>query len=175
MADTGVPGGTLRAHHGFLVTWGAAEEIGRRIAEVRATLGWWASRQGDAGGDEVGAGLGAALAALSELHDSAKAVEAALDAGGYEFDRHLRIIRGKRRPDRGDGSPVDRDDRLLEETIGEFYGELREDGQASGNTPGLRIQIRGRLARSLHPDLLSDAVIRSAVDRVLGREAPVRE
>ena len=175
MADAGAAGGALREHHAFLIRWGAAEEIGRRIAEVRATVSWWASRQGEAEGDDVAEGLGAALAALSELHDSAKAVEAALDAGGYEFDRHLRVIRRKRRLGRRDELPAGRGDRLLQETIGDLFEELREEGQASENTPGLRIRIRGRLTRSLHPDLLSDAVIRSAVDRVLGSGAPERE
>lgn len=175
MVDADAPGGTLREHHAFLLKWGTSGEIGRRVAEVRGTAGWWASREGEVEGDEVAEGLGAALAALSRLHDSAKAVEAALEAGGYEFDQHLRVIRKTRRLVPAAAPPPGLGDRLLQETIAELVEELRGGGQASENTPELRIQIRGRLARSLHPDLLSDAVIRSAVDRVPGREVPARE
>ena len=175
MEDREAPGGALMEHHAFLLRWGTSEEIGRRVAEVRGTAGWWASRGGDGGEEGVGEGLGRALEALSRLRDSARQVEASLEAGGYEFDRYLRVIRRMRRAGAAETSPGGTGDPLLQETIGNLVGELREAGQASENTLELRIRIRGRLARSLHPDLLTDAVIRSAVDRVLGSAQPERE
>ena len=102
-------------------------------------------------------------------------MEAALEAGGYEFDRYLRVIRRTRRGSAADTPAGGMGDPLLQETIGTLVEELREAGEASGNALELRIRIRGRLARSLHPDLLTDAVIRSAVDRVLGSVQPERE
>ncbi|MDE0082934.1 MAG: hypothetical protein OXT72_09840 [Gammaproteobacteria bacterium] len=175
MEDRDSPGGALLEHHAFLLQWGTSEEIGRRVAEVRGTAGWWASREGDAGEEGVGEGLGRVLAALSRLRDSARRVEAALEAGGYEFDRYLRVIRRTRRESTADTPPGGTGDPMLQETIGTLVEELREAGEASENTLELRIRIRGRLARSLHPDLLTDAVIRSGVDRVLGSAQPERE
>ena len=130
---------------------------------MRGTAGWWASRGHDAGEDEVGDGLRRALAALSGLEESAREVEAALEAQGYEFDRHLRVIRSAR--GRGARRAV-AGDPLLEDTIGHLVSELRDMGQAGENTVELRIRIRGLLARSLHPDLLTDTTIRRVLDRV---------
>lgn len=163
MADRGAPGGALMEHHAFLLRWGTSEEIRHRIAGVRGTAGWWASRGDGAGEDEVGDGLRRALAVLSGLEKLARDVEAALEARGYEFDRHLRVIRGAR--GRGARQPA-AGDPLLEDTIGHLVRELRDTGQADENTVELRIRIRGLLARSLHPDLLTDATIRGVADRV---------
>ena len=175
MEDRASPGGALLEHHAFLLRWGTSEELGRRVAEVRGTAGWWESRDGDAGEEGVGEGLGRALAALSRLRDSARKVEAALEAGGYEFDRYLRVIRRTRGGSGAEPSPGETNDPLLQETIGTLVEELREAGEVSENTLELRIRIRGCLARSLHPDLLTDAVIQSAVDQVLGSAQPERE
>lgn len=163
MADREAPGGALMDQHAFLLRWGTSEEIRQRIAGVRGTAGWWASRGDDAGEDEVGDGLRRALAALSGLEESAREIEAALEARGYEFDRHLRVIRSAR--SRG-ARHAAAGDPLLEDTIGHVVGELRNTGQAGENTVELRIRIRGLLSRSLHPDLLTDATIRRVLDRV---------
>ena len=163
MADRDAPGGALMDQHAFLLRWGTSEEIRQRIAGVRGTAGWWASKGDDAGEDEVGDGLRRALAVLSGLEESAREVEAALEARGYEFDRHLRVIRSARglgARHAAAGNP------LVEDSIESLVRELRDRGQAGGNTVELRIRIRGLLARSLHPDLLTDATIRRALDRV---------
>ena len=51
-AGVGGVGATLREHHAFLLRWGASEEIGARIAELRRIASWWASKEVPAEDDE---------------------------------------------------------------------------------------------------------------------------
>ena len=164
-------GGTLREHHAFLLRWGTSEEIGARIAELRKIASWWASKEVSAEDDEAGNGLDTALERLTTVGQTAQAVETALDEGGYEFDRHLRVLKkGRRRPAVDGDVPRERTQTLLSETIVDVFEQLKEQGRPDENTRELRIEIRARLAHSLHPELLSDGVIKTAVDEDLNRD-----
>ena len=94
-------------------------------------------------------------------------IEVALDEGGYQFDRHLRVLRGRRRSSVDGEVPRDRSQTLLSETIVNVFEQLKEQGRPKENTRELRLEIRALLAQSLHPDLLSDGVIKIAVDEAL--------
>jgi hypothetical protein len=163
-------GATLREHHAFLLRWGTSEEIGERIAELRSFVSWWAAKDVPAEEDEAGGALDSALERLTTVRQTARAVETALDEGGYEFDRHLRVLRGRRRPAVDGGVPHERAQTLLSETIVDVFEQLKEEGRADENTRELRIEIRARLAHSLHPELLSDGAINTAVDDDLNRD-----
>ncbi len=171
-AAAGVEGvvATLREHHAFLLRWGTSEEIGERIAELRGFTSWWAAKEVPAEEDEAGSALDTALERLTTVRQTARAVETALDEGGYEFDRHLRVLRGRRRPAVDGGVPHERAQTLLSETIVDVFEQLKEEGRPDENTRELRIEIRARLAHSLHPELLSDGVIETAVDEDLNRD-----
>lgn len=163
-------GATLREHHAFLLRWGTSEEIGERIAELRSFVSWWAAKDVPAEEDEAGSALDSALERLTTVRQTARAVETALDEGGYEFDRHLRVLRGRRRPAVDGGVPHERAQTLLSETIVDVFEQLKEEGRPDENTRELRIEIRARLAHSLHPELLSDGAINTAVDDDLNRD-----
>jgi len=164
-------GATLQEHHAFLLRWGTSEEIGGRIAELRRIASWWASKEVPAEDGEVGSGLDTALERIAAVLRTVQAVETALDEGGYEFDRHLRVLRARRRPAvDGDMSP-ERAQTLLFQTIVDVFEQLKEQGRADENTRELRIEIRALLAHSLHPELLSDGTITTAVDEDLKRSA----
>ena len=163
-------GATLREHHAFLLRWGTSEEIAERIAELRSFVSWWAAKELPAEEDEAGSALDSALERLTTVRQTARAVETALDEGGYEFDRHLRVLRGRRRPAVDGGVPYERAQTLLSETIVDVFEQLKEEGRPDENTRELRIEIRARLAHSLHPELLSDGAINTAVDDDLNRD-----
>ena len=161
-------GATLREHHAFLLRWGTSEEIGARIAELRRITSWWASKEVPAEDDEAGNALDTALERLTTVRQTAQAVETALDEGGYEFDGHLRVLRGRRRADVD--AARERAQTLLSEAIVDVFEQLKEQGRPDENTQEFRIEIRARLAHSFHPELLSDGVIKTAVDEDLNRE-----
>ena len=164
---------TLREHHAFLLRWGTSEEIGGRIAELRRIASWWASKEGPAEDGEVGSVLDTALERIAAVRQTAQAVETALGEGGYEFDRHLRVLRARRRSAVDEDVPPGRAQALLFETIVDVFEQLKEQGTPDENTRELRIEIRARLAHSLHPELLSDGAITTAVDEDLaGRALP---
>ncbi len=163
-------GATLREHHDFLLQWGTSEEIGARMAELRRIASWWASKEVPAEEDGAGSALDTALERLATVRLTAQAVETALDEGGYEFDRYLRVLKGRRRPAVDADVPRERAQALLSETIVDVFRQLKDQGRPDENTREVRIEIRARLARSLHPDLLSDAAIRTAVDEDLTRD-----
>ena len=156
-------GATLREHHAFLLRWGTSEEIGARIAELRRITSWWASKEVPAEDDEAGSALDTALERLTTVRQTAQAVETALGEGGYEFDRHLRVLRGRRRPAADGDVPRERAQTLLSETIVDVFEQLKEQGRPDENTRELRIEIRARLAHSFHPELLSDGAIKTAI------------
>jgi hypothetical protein len=158
---------TLREHHAFLLRWGTSEEIGGRIAELRRIASWWASKEGPAEDGEVGSVLDTALERIAAIRQTAQAVETALDEGGYEFDTHLRVLRARRRSAVDEDVPPERAQTLLFETIVDVFEQLKEQGTPDENARELRIEIRARLARSLHPELLSDGAITTAVDEDL--------
>ena len=161
-------GATLREHHAFLLRWGTSEEIGAS-AELRRIASWWASREVPAEDDDAGSALDTALERLTTVRQTAQAVETALNEGGYEFDGHLRVLRGRRRPGVDGDAPRERAQTLLSETIVDVFEQLKEQGRSDENTRELRIEIRARLAHSLHPDLLSDGAIKTAVNEDLNR------
>ena len=162
-------GVTLREHHAFLLRWGTSEEIGARIAELRRIASWWASKGVPAEDDETGEAFDTALERLTTVRQTAQAVETALDEGGYEFDGHLRVLRGRKGP-RVDGDvPRERAQTLLSDTIVDAFEQLKEQGRPDENTRELRAEIRARLTRSLHPELLSDSAIKTALDEDLNR------
>ena len=163
-------GVTLREHHAFLLRWGTSEEIGARIAELRRIASWWASKEVPAEDDEAGPALDTALERLTTVRQNAQAVETAVDEGGYEFDRHLRVLRGRKRPAVDGHVQSERAQTLLSETIVDVFEQLKEQGRPGENTRELRTEIRARLAHSLHPELLSDGVIKNAVDEDLNRD-----
>ena len=163
-------GATLREHHAFLLRWGTSQEIGARIAELRRIASWWASKEVPAEDDKAGSTLDTALERLTTVRQTAQAIETALDEGGYEFDRHLRVLRGRRRPAVDGDVPRERAQTLLSETIVDVFEQLKEQGRPDENTRELRIEIRARLAHSLHPDLLSDGAIKTALDEALNRD-----
>jgi len=163
-------GATLREHHAFLLRWGTSEEIAARIAELRRITSWWVSKEVPAEDDEAGSALDTALERLTTVRETAQAVETALDEGGYEFDGHLRVLRGRRRPAVDGDVPPERAQTLLSETIVGVFEQLKEQGRPDENTRELRIEIRARLAHSLHPELLSDGTIKTAVDEHLNRD-----
>ena len=160
-------GDVLREHHAFLLRWGTSEEIGERIAELRRIASWWASKEVPIEDDEAGSELNNALERLTAVRQTAQVVEVALDEGGYQFDRHLRVLRGRRRSSVDGEVPRDRSQTLLSETIVNVFEQLKEQGRPNENTRELRIEIRAFLAQSLHPALLSDGVIKIAVDEAL--------
>ena len=159
-------GATLREHHAFLLRWGTSEEIGARIAELRRIASWWASKEVPAEDDEAGSAFDTASQRLTTVRQAAQAVETALDEGGYEFDRHVRVLR----PAVGGDVARERAQTLLSETIVDVFEQLKEQGRPDENTRELRIEIRARLAHSLHPNLLSDGAIETAVDEDLNRD-----
>ena len=163
-------GATLRESHTFLLRWGTSDEIGERIAELRRIASWWASKEVPAEDDEAGSQLDTALERLTTVRQTAQAVETALDEGGYEFDRHLRVLRGRKLPAVDGDVPRERAQTLLSQTIVDVFEQLKEQGRPDENTQELRIEIRARLAHSLHPELLSDGVIETAVDEDLNRD-----
>ncbi len=162
---------TLREHHAFLLRWGTSEEIGGRIAELERIASWWASREVPAEDGEVGSVLDTALEGIAAVRQTAQAVEMALEEGGYEFDRHLRVLKARRRPASDEDVPPERAQTLLFETIVDVFEQLKAQGRPDENTRELRIEIRARLARSLHPELLSDGAIMTALDEDLKRSA----
>ena len=162
-------GATLREHHAFLLRWGTSEEIGARIAELRRIASWWASKEVPAEDDEAGSELNRALERLTAVRENAQVVEVALDEGGYQFDRYLRVLRGRRSSSVDGDVPHERAQTLLSETIVNVFEQMKEQGRPDENTRELRIEIRALLAQSLHPDLLSDSVIKIAVDEALNR------
>ena len=165
--DAGV---SLREHHAFLLRWGTLEEIGARIAELRRIASWWAAKEVPTEDDGAGRGLGTAVERLTAVRENARAVEAALEEEGYEFDRHLRVLRARTGPVMDGDVPRERTQKLVLEAIVDVFEQLKEQGRPEENTPELRIEIRARLARSLHPDLLSDGVIKTAVDEDLNHD-----
>ena len=167
-------GTTLREHHAFLLRWSTSEEIGARIAEIRRIASWWASKDVPTEDDEAGSALDTALERLTTVRQTAQAVETALAEGGYEFDRHLRVLRGRRRPAADGDVPLETAQTLLFETIVDVFELLKEQGWPDENTRELRIEIRARLAHSLHPELLSDGAIEAAVDEEPNRDERIR-
>jgi len=163
-------GSTLWEHHAFLRRWGTSEEIGARIVELRRIASWWASKEVPIGDDEAGRALSTALERLTAVRETAQVVETALEEGGYEFDKHLRVLTGRRQPAVNGDMPRERAQTLLFEAIVDVFEQLKEQGRPDENTRELRIEIRGRLAHTLHPNLLSDDAIRTALDR--GCESP---
>ena len=161
---------TLREHHAFLLRWGTSKEIGARIAELRRIASWWASKEVPAEDDEAGSAFDTASQRLTTVRQAAQAVETALDEGGYEFDRHVRVLRGRRRPAVDGDVARERAQTLLSETIVDVFEQLKEQGRPDENTRELRIEIRARLAHSLHPNLLPDGAIETAVDEGLNRD-----
>ncbi len=157
-------GATLREHHAFLLRWGTSEEIDARIAELRRIASWWASKEVPAEDDEAGSALDTVLERLTTVRQTAQAVETTLDEGGYEFDRHLRVLKGRRQPTVDGDVSLERAQTLLSETVVDVFEQLKEQGRPDENTRELRMEIRARLAHSLHPELLSDGTI----DRLLG-------
>lgn len=170
-------GATLLEHHAFLLRWGTSKEIGERIGELQRILSWWGSKGVPAEEDEAGGALDTALKRLTHVLEAAKAVELALNEGGYEFDGHLRVLRG-RRPGVDDDGPGERARTLLSETIIGIFEHLKQQGRPDENTRELRNEIRASLGRSLHPELLSDRAIETAVDEGTARatdpSAPAR-
>jgi hypothetical protein len=162
-------GATLREHHAFLLRWGSSEEIGARIAELRRIASWWASKEVTAEDNEAGSTLDTALERLTTVRQTAEAVESALDDGGYEFDNHLRVLRRRKRPAVEGEVPRERAQMLLSETINDVFEQLQEQGWPDEDTRELQLEIRARLAHSLHPELLSDGAIKIAVDENLNR------
>lgn len=175
-AAAGVEGAgtTLREHHAFLLRWSTSEEIGARIAEIHRIASWWASKDVPTEDDEAGSALDTALERLTTVRQTAQAVETALAEGGYEFDRHLRVLRGRRGPAVDGDVPLETAQTLLFETIVDVFELLKEQGWPDENTRELRIEIRARLAHSLHPELLSDGAIEAAVDEELNRDERIR-
>ncbi len=162
-------GAVLREHHAFLLRWGTSEEIGARIAELRRIASWWASKELPAEDDEAGSEFNRVLERLTAIRQTAQVVEVSLDEGGYQFDRHLRVLRGRRRYSVDGDVPRERAQTLLSATIVNVFEQLKEQGRPDENTRELRIEIRAFLAQSLHPDLLSDGVIKIALDEAMSR------
>jgi hypothetical protein len=162
---------TLLEHHASLLRWGTSEEIGARIAELHRVRSWWMSKAVPAEEDDAGNALDTALARLTTLRQAMHVVEAALTEGGYEFDGHLRVLRAPRRPPVEEHVPPEGAQTLLAETIVNVFEQLREQGRPEENTSALRTEIRAHLGRSLHPELLSDIAIRTALDDALARDA----
>lgn len=163
-------GSTLWEHHAFLRRWGTSEEIGARIAELRRIASWWASKGVPVGDDEAGTALSKALERLTAVRETAREVETSLEEGGYEFDKHIRVLTGRRQSSAKGDLPRETARTLLFEAIVDVFEQLKEQGRPDENTRELRIEIRGRLAHSLHPNLLSDDAIRTALDDELNRD-----
>jgi hypothetical protein len=162
---------TLLEHHASLLRWGTSEEIGARIAELHRIMSWWTSKGVPAGEDEAGRALDTALERLTTLRKAMQVVEAALDDGGYEFDGHLRVLRAAKAPPVGEDVPPEKSKTLLAETIVDVFEKMREQGRPAENTSEIRTEIRAHLGRTLHPKLLSDIAIRTALDEALATEA----
>ena len=163
-------GATLLEHHAFLLRWGTSEEIGARVVELRRIASWWASKGVPAEDDEAGSTFGSALERLASVREAVRTFETTLEQGGYQFDTHLRVLRGRRRSAVDGGEPCERAQTLLAQSIVDVFGQLKEGGRPNENTRELRIEIRARLSHSLHPDLLSDSAINAAVDENLAHD-----
>ena len=157
-------GTKLLEHHAFLLRWGTSEEIDSRIAELHRIRSWWASKEVPADEDDAGSALRKALDRLTTLRRAVQAVQTSLHEGGYEFDAHLRVLRERRQPAVDEDVTRERAHGLLSETFVDIYEHMKKQGRPDENTPVIRTEIRGRLARSLHPELLSDGAIKAALD-----------